>query len=79
VNAAERLQTLGKEVPGEPEMIILASADTVAELPRETCLRPVGEHYLRGRSGLMEVYWIDPFPPEEPGKAVQTETISAAQ
>lgn len=62
VNAAERLQTLGKEVPGEPEVTILASADTVAELPAENNLRPVGEHLLRGRSGPMEVYWIDPFP-----------------
>jgi len=62
VNAAERLQTLGKEAPGEPEVTILASADTVARLPGERNQRPVGEHYLRGRSGLMEVYWLDPFP-----------------
>ncbi len=62
VNAAERLQTLGKEVDGDPELTILASADTVARLPREHNKRPVGAHHLRGRSGLMEVYWIDPYP-----------------
>ncbi len=62
VNAAERLQTLGKEVDGEPELTILASADTVSRLPREQNKRPVGAHHLRGRSGLMEVYWIDPYP-----------------
>ncbi|TYC51993.1 HAMP domain-containing protein [Rhodobacterales bacterium] len=80
VNAAERLQTLGKEVPGEPEVTILASADTVAELPDERALRPVGEHLLRGRSGLMEVYWIDPFP--APGgrmDAARSKPVSAAE
>ncbi|ASP31990.1 adenylate/guanylate cyclase domain-containing protein [Labrenzia sp. VG12] len=61
VNAAERLQTLGKEVPGTPEVTILASADTVAQLPRERHQRAVGAHHLRGRSGRMEVYWLDPF------------------
>lgn len=62
VNAAERLQTLGKEVPGHPDVTILASADTIARLPEEENQRAVGEHHLRGRSGLMEVYWLDPFP-----------------
>ena len=62
VNAAERLQTLGKEVHGDPELTILASADTVSRLPRERHKRPVGAHHLRGRSGLMEVYWIEPYP-----------------
>lgn len=61
VNAAERLQTLGKEVDGEPEVVILASADTVAQLPAEGHHRAVGAHHLRGRSGRMEVYWLDPF------------------
>ncbi|MBN9669715.1 adenylate/guanylate cyclase domain-containing protein [Roseibium aggregatum] len=79
VNAAERLQTLGKEVPGEPEVTILASADTVAQLPSETSLRPVGAHHLRGRKGLMDVYWIDPFPAEDARQMAKTETVPAAQ
>ncbi len=62
VNAAERLQTLGKEVEGDPEITILASSNTVRQLATERYLQPVGEHLLRGRSGLMEVFWLDPFP-----------------
>ncbi|XYK81684.1 MAG: adenylate/guanylate cyclase domain-containing protein [Labrenzia sp.] len=60
VNAAERLQHLGREVAGEPEITILASADTVCRLPNEHSQTEVGEHYLRGRSGRMEVYWLAP-------------------
>jgi len=80
VNAAERLQTLGKEVDGEPEVTILASADTVARLPGEHNKRPVGAHHLRGRSGLMEVYWIDPHP-QAPSRETspQAVPVSAAE
>ena len=40
VNAAERLQTLGREAQDRPEVVILASADTVARLPgKRTCNR----------------------------------------
>lgn len=60
VNAAERLQHLGRDADGEPEMTILASAATVAQLTGETRLHQVGEHPLRGRTGRMEVYRIDP-------------------
>ncbi|MCV0427225.1 MAG: adenylate/guanylate cyclase domain-containing protein [Roseibium sp.] len=62
VNAAERLQTLGKEADGDPEVTILASAATVAKLTGEQHLRPVGKHHLRGRREAMEVFWLDPFP-----------------
>ncbi|WP_305986420.1 adenylate/guanylate cyclase domain-containing protein [Roseibium sp. MMSF_3544] len=80
VNAAERLQTLGKEVDGAPEVTILASADTVTQLPDELHKRPVGAHHLRGRSGLMEVYWIDPFPADTPEQTSQQEVpVSAAE
>ncbi|POF32363.1 adenylate/guanylate cyclase domain-containing protein [Roseibium marinum] len=78
VNAAERLQTLGKEAPGSPEVIILASADTIGQLPLERNHRPVGAHHLRGRSGLMEVYWLDPFPAPEAAQAA-TQSVTAAQ
>ncbi|WP_299812016.1 adenylate/guanylate cyclase domain-containing protein [uncultured Roseibium sp.] len=80
VNAAERLQTLGKEAPGSPEVTILASADTIAQLPAERNHRPVGEHHLRGRSGLMEVYWLDPFAEASPSASeAQDVPVSAAQ
>ncbi|PVB60779.1 adenylate/guanylate cyclase domain-containing protein [Labrenzia sp. 011] len=80
VNAAERLQTLGKETPGHAEVTILASADTIARLPYERDHRPVGEHYLRGRSGLMEVYWLDPFPVEESRAPIREDVpVSAAE
>ncbi|MGV2975172.1 adenylate/guanylate cyclase domain-containing protein [Roseibium alexandrii] len=80
VNAAERLQHLGREVAGEPEITILASAETVCRLPNEHSQTQVGEHYLRGRSGRMEVYWlapaaIDVLPVDEASEA----PVSAAE
>ena len=80
VNAAERLQHLGREVAGEPEITILASAETVCRLPNEHSQTEVGEHYLRGRSGRMEVYWLAPsatdvLPADEPSEA----PVSAAE
>jgi adenylate cyclase len=79
VNAAERLQTLGKELPECGEVTILASADTVARLPGETHQRPVGAHHLRGRSGQMEVYWLDPFPQSNPAQKSKERPVSAAE
>ena len=61
VNAADRIQSLGRDVPGKPEVVILASAETVAHLGFEPAVSPVGHHNLRGRSGPMEVYRIDPY------------------
>ena len=79
VNAAERLQTLGKEADGEPEVTILASAATVAKLPGEQHLRPVGKHHLRGRREVMEVFWLDPFPVAGPFDATDDMPVSAAE
>ncbi|MTI05759.1 adenylate/guanylate cyclase domain-containing protein [Roseibium denhamense] len=80
VNAAERLQHLGREVAGEPEMTILASADTVARLPVQTGLTAVGEHYLRGRSERMDVFWLDPHPPKAAEQdSLQERPVSAAE
>ncbi|MHA7773636.1 adenylate/guanylate cyclase domain-containing protein [Roseibium sp. M-1] len=79
VNAAERLQTLGKEVPDSPEVTILASADTIARLPGEQHQRPVGAHHLRGRSGLMEVYCLDPFPEQGTSASAVERPVSAAE
>ncbi len=80
VNAAERLQTLGRDVSEQSEVVILASADTVAQLSVESGQKTVGAHYLRGRSGAMEVYHLDPFP--EPGaveEVVGVEPVNAAE
>jgi adenylate cyclase len=79
VNAAERLQTLGKEVPECPEVTILASAETIARLPHERHHRPVGAHHLRGRSGLMEVYRLDPQPEPDTQASGAQRPVSAAE
>lgn len=80
VNAAERLQHLGREVAGDPQVTILASADTVRCLPNEQNRTQVGEHHLRGRAGRMEVYWIDPDPVDHAGEEErQTAPVSAAE
>lgn len=64
VNTAERLQSLGKDLNEDLDVTILTSANTVAGLRWERHLRPVGEYSLRGRSGMMQVYWLDPFRPD---------------
>ncbi|MTH98951.1 adenylate/guanylate cyclase domain-containing protein [Roseibium sp. RKSG952] len=61
VNTAERLQSLGREVGREDEVVILASADTVAELPGERAKEHVGMVSLRGRSREVGVWKLDPF------------------
>ncbi|GGB63069.1 hypothetical protein GCM10011316_38690 [Roseibium aquae] len=65
VNAADRLQSLGREVEADAEILILASAQTVARLPGEAGAHPVGAVELRGRAGNMEVWRIDPCPAQE--------------
>ena len=57
VNAANRIEQLGKEVDGTAEVIVLASGDTVeaANLDPAT-LVPTGSHDLRGRSTPVTVY-----------------------
>jgi len=55
VNAAQRLEQLGKEVPPEGEVTILASAATIAKLPGDIPRRHLGELLLRG-IGEFEVF-----------------------
>src|SRR5262249_35032779 len=55
VNAAQRLEQLGKEVPNEADVIVLASAATVAKLPADIPRQHLGELLLRGM-GEFEVY-----------------------
>ncbi|MEP3302892.1 MAG: adenylate/guanylate cyclase domain-containing protein, partial [Roseibium sp.] len=61
VNVTERLQTLGREVGDGDEVVILASAETVARLPAEPGKDRAGEFSLRGRSTSLEVWKLDPF------------------
>lgn len=61
VNVTDRLQSLGRDVGADDEVVILASADTVAQLPHETDKIAVGSFSLRGRSGHMDVWKLDPF------------------
>jgi adenylate cyclase len=55
VNAAQRLEQLGKEVKNEDDCIVLASAAAVAKLPPDILRQPLGELLLRGM-GKFEVY-----------------------
>jgi class 3 adenylate cyclase len=55
VNAAQRLEQLGKEVKNEDDCIVLASAAAVAKLPPDIPRQPLGELLLRGM-GEFEVY-----------------------
>jgi adenylate cyclase len=55
VNAAQRLEQLGKEVKNEDDCIVLASAAAVAKLPPDIPRQPLGELLLRGM-GKFEVY-----------------------
>lgn len=61
VNVTDRLQSLGRDVGAGDEVVILASADTVAQLPHETDKVAVGSFSLRGRTGHMDVWKLDPF------------------
>jgi len=72
VNAADRLQSLGREVDPEADMVILASADTLAQLPGEAGVAQVGALELRGRSGPMEVWRIDPDPAAQEQKTLRS-------
>ncbi|ADZ71314.1 Adenylate cyclase 1 [Polymorphum gilvum SL003B-26A1] len=63
VNVCERLQSLGREVAAQDEVAILASSETVHRLPSGCRRELVGVHHLRGRSGDIEVWKLDPFEP----------------
>ncbi len=55
VNAAQRLEQLGKEVVHESDCIVLASEATIARLPADIPRQALGELKLRGM-GDFEVY-----------------------
>lgn len=62
VNTADRLQALGKEFGAGAEAVILVSASTAEQLPDHIAKTPVGAVHLRGKSGSLDVWSIDPEP-----------------
>ena len=56
VNAAQRLEALGKEVAPEADAVVLISLDTQASLTPALACDSVGQFVLRGRDGLLEVF-----------------------
>ncbi len=56
VNTGSRIEELGKEVGGDSEICVLASATTVSAMAPEVPRESVGEKALRGRGGKIEVY-----------------------
>lgn len=84
VNLCERLQSLGREVGPEDEMVILASEDTLSRismngthalLASSEKVQRLGEHLLRGRSVQVTVWrvsaGVDPLEVEMPRPAVE--------
>ncbi len=59
VNVCERLQNLGHKIGPDDEIVVLASAETIAQVPGIACIEPAGKHRLRGRKTQMEVWRID--------------------
>ena len=59
VNAANRIEQLGKDVDGAAEVIVLASGDAVEAANMDpTTLVSTGSHDLRGRSTPVTVYRV---------------------
>ncbi len=56
VNAAQRMETLGKELAPDAEIVALASAETAARLGPAFTPVTAGAHRLRGRQEAIEVF-----------------------
>ncbi|MBD1545269.1 adenylate/guanylate cyclase domain-containing protein [Roseibium aggregatum] len=78
VNITDRLQSLGREIGSEEEIVILASAETVARLPHETDKTAVGSVSLRGRTGALDVWKLDPFATPEHARGTDLESASTS-
>ncbi|MCA1297527.1 adenylate/guanylate cyclase domain-containing protein [Stappia indica] len=59
VNLCERLQSLGRDVSPDDEVVILASEDTIRRAGGGIASSPAGTHRLRGRSGAVTVWRVD--------------------
>jgi len=60
VNTADRLQALGKDYGADKDVVILASANTVEQLPSTERCEAVGTVKLRGKAETLDVWAIDP-------------------
>jgi adenylate cyclase len=58
VNAANRLESLGRELLPDATVAVLLSAATVAALPKELAVVSLGHHALRGRDAPAEVFTL---------------------
>jgi len=58
VNAANRLESLGRELLPDAEVAVLLSAATVAALPIRLQVVSLGHHILRGRDAPTEVFTL---------------------
>ncbi len=58
VNVSSRLQTLGKEVAPDDEIVILLSGETAALLDNRYRTKPVGERRLRGRDAATTIHQL---------------------
>jgi len=56
VNVAQRIEQAGKEVTGEPDVVILASEDTLAGIGEAVTAVSLGRIQLRGREKPIAVY-----------------------
>lgn len=60
VNAANRLESLGRDLLPGVEIAVLLSAATVAALPADLPVVSLGHHALRGRDAPTEVFTLAP-------------------
>ncbi|MBC6405384.1 MAG: adenylate/guanylate cyclase domain-containing protein [Rhodospirillales bacterium] len=58
VNSAQRLETLGKQLEPDADIVVLMSGETRAELSAPLDLLPRGKHLLRGRERHSEVFQL---------------------
>ncbi len=58
VNTTQRLESLGKEIAPDNEVIVLMSETTVGRLPAEFRTEPVGSYQVKGRLEPVSVYQL---------------------
>jgi len=56
VNTTQRLESLGKEVDPEAEVIVLLSATTKSRLPDDFKMKPAGSFHVKGKEVEVEVF-----------------------
>lgn len=73
VNTGSRMEQLGKELAPDREVVILVSGTTARGLGGAFTLQPLGQHMVRGRRELIDVFELvdgphgPPRPPRPPG------------